>query len=151
MTAGLPNYFDAGTYRTITDPQCANVTSLQGLQTACTLGALADSQNRLLLQTPAPGTIGNLGDNWITGPGSFRFDMSAVKTVRISETKKVEFRLDARNVLNHPILGNPSLDINSANFGQIAADGRPSPDANSKLRIIFINADDAAIADRRAR
>jgi hypothetical protein len=123
MTAGLPNYFDAGTYRTISDPQCANVTSLQGLQTACTLGALADSQGVLLLQTPAPGTIGNLGDNWITGPGSFRFDMSAVKTVRISETKKIEFRLDARNVLNHPILGNPSLDINSANFGQIAADG----------------------------
>jgi hypothetical protein len=49
--------------------------------------------------------------------------MSAIKTVRISETKKIEFRLDARNVLNHPILGNPSLDINSANFGQIAADG----------------------------
>jgi hypothetical protein len=76
-----------------------------------------------VLQTPAPGTIGNLGDGWLTGPGSFRFDMSASKTVRISETKAVEFRLDARNVLNHPILGNPSLDINSANFGQIAPDG----------------------------
>jgi hypothetical protein len=123
MTAGLPNYFDAGTYRTITDPQCANVTALQGLQTACTLGALTDSQGNILLQSAAPGTLGNLGDNWITGPGSFRFDMSASKTVRINETKTVEFRIDARNVLNHPILGNPSLDINSANFGQIAADG----------------------------
>jgi hypothetical protein len=123
MTAGLPNYFDAGTYRTLTDPQCASVTPLQGLQTACTLGALADSQGRILLQTPAPGTLGNLGDNWLTGPGSFRFDMSLSKTVRIRETKSVQFRVDARNILNHPILGNPSLDINSANFGQIAPDG----------------------------
>jgi hypothetical protein len=87
------------------------------------LGALTDSQGRILLQTAAPGTLGNLGDGWLTGPGSFRFDMSASKTVRINETKSVEFRIDARNVLNHPILGNPGLDINSANFGQIAADG----------------------------
>jgi hypothetical protein len=123
MTAGLPNYFDAGTYRTMADPQCAGVTTLQNLQTACTLGALADSQGRILLQTPVPGTLGNLGDGWITGPGSFRFDMSASKTVNIDETKRLEFRIDARNVLNHPILGNPNLDIGSANFGQIAADG----------------------------
>ena len=59
MTAGLPNYFEAGTYRTVADPQCANVTTLQNLQTACTLGALADSQNRILLQNPIPGTLGN--------------------------------------------------------------------------------------------
>ena len=49
--------------------------------------------------------------------------MSARKRIRISETKALEFQLDARNVLNHPILGNPSLDISSANFGQIAPDG----------------------------
>jgi hypothetical protein len=123
MTAGLPNYFEAGTFRTITDPQCANVTTLQGTRTACTLGALTDAQGAILLQNAAPGTLGNLGDGWLTGPGSFRFDMSASKTMRINETKSVELRIDARNVLNHPILGNPGLDINSANFGQIAAAG----------------------------
>jgi hypothetical protein len=123
MTAGLPNFFDAGTYKSLADPQCAKVTTLQGLQTACTLGALADSQGRIVLQHAVPGTLGNLGDGWITGPGSFRFDMSASKTIRIAESKSVQFRIDARNVLNHPILGNPNLDINSANFGQIAPDG----------------------------
>ncbi len=121
-TSGLPVYFAPGTYQTVNDPQCANVTTLQGLRTACTLGALADSQGRLLLQAAAPGTLGTLGESWITGPGSFRFDLSASKTMRISETKSVQLRMDARNVLNHPILGSPNLDINSANFGQIPAD-----------------------------
>jgi hypothetical protein len=122
MTASLPVYFAPDTYRLVTDPQCANVTALQATRTACTLGAIADSQGQILLQHSAPGTLGTLGENWITGPGSFRFDMSASKTVQIGENKSIQVRVDARNVLNHPILGNPNLDINSANFGQIPAD-----------------------------
>jgi hypothetical protein len=122
MTASLPVYFDSSAYRLVTDPQCANVTALQGARTACTLGAIADAQGRILLQHSVPGTLGTLGENWIEGPGSFRFDMSASKTVRIGENKSVQVRMDARNILNHPILGNPNLDINSANFGQIPAD-----------------------------
>jgi hypothetical protein len=122
MTASLPVYFAPGTYQLVTDPQCANVTTLQATRTLCTLGAIADSQGRIVLQHAAPGTLGNLGENWLEGPGSFRFDMSASKTVRLSETKSLQVRIDGRNILNHPILGNPNLDINSANFGQIPAD-----------------------------
>ncbi len=121
MTDSLPVFFAPGSYRLVTDPQCASVTALQGMRTACTLGAIADSEGRIVLQHAAPGALGNLGENWLTGPGSFRFDMSASKTIRVNETKSVQFRMDARNVLNHPILGNPNLDINSANFGQIPA------------------------------
>ncbi|MBI2150294.1 MAG: hypothetical protein HYU27_06780 [Acidobacteria bacterium] len=123
MTASLPVYFAPGSYRLVTDPQCANVTTLQATRTACTLGAIADSQGRIVLQHAGPGALGNLGENWIEGPGSFRFDLSASKTVRIGENKSVQVRMDARNILNHPILGNPNLDINSANFGQIPAGG----------------------------
>jgi hypothetical protein len=119
MTDGLPVYFAPGTYRLVTDPQCANVTTLQATRTSCTLGAIADAGGQTLLQHAAPGTLGNLGENWLEGPGSFRFDMSASKTVRVGESKSIQVRMDARNVLNHPILGNPTLDINSANFGQI--------------------------------
>jgi hypothetical protein len=123
MTATLPVYFAPGTYQTVTDPQCARVTALQGLQTACTLRAIADNQGRILLQNATPGRLGNLGASWVEGPGAFRFDMSASKTIRIAETKALQFRIDARNLLNHPILGNPNLDINNASFGQIAATG----------------------------
>ena len=123
MTATLPVYFAPGRYQNVTDQQCANVTPLQGLQTACSLRAITDSQGHILLQNATPGRLGNLGAGWVEGPGQFRFDMSASKTMRISETKSVQFRIDARNLLNKPILGNPNLDINSASFGQIAATG----------------------------
>jgi hypothetical protein len=123
MTSTLPVYFAPADYRTITDPQCANVTPLQGLQTACTLRAIADAQGRIVLQNAAPGSFGNVGSSWVEGPGSFRFDMSMSKTIRVTESKTVQFRVDARNLLNHPILGNPNLDMNSGSFGQIAATG----------------------------
>jgi len=123
MTATLPVYFAPGTYQTVTDPQCASVSPLQGLQTACTLRAIADAQNHILIQNAAPGRLGNLGAGWVEGPGQFRFDMSASKTMRISESKSVQLRIDARNLLNKPIFGNPNLDINSGNFGQITSTG----------------------------
>jgi len=49
-------------------------------------------------------------------------NLGASKTIRIDESKSVQIRVDARNVLNHPILGNPSLNINNnpTPFGQIS-------------------------------
>jgi hypothetical protein len=121
MTDGLPIYFPVIGLQFLRDPGCAEVTTLQGLQAQCTNNALADSTGRILLRHSAPGTLGTLGDRWIEGPGSFRFDLGASKTMRINETKSLQLRIDARNVLNHPILGNPSLNINnSTTFGQIS-------------------------------
>ena len=119
MTSTLPVYFAPGTYKIVSDPQCDNVTPLQGTRIACTLQAVEDSSGRILLQHSKPGRLGNLGDNWITGPGQLGFDLSASKRVRITETKTIQVRVDAHNVLNHPILGNPNLNVNSPNFGQM--------------------------------
>jgi hypothetical protein len=57
----------------------------------------------------------------LRGPGRFNFDLSASKTVRISESKSFQLRVDAHNVLNKPLLGNPNPNMNSADFGQIPA------------------------------
>jgi hypothetical protein len=120
MTNTLPTYFSDNGFLIQRDPGCQSVTTLQGLQGQCTNNALTDAQGNLLLQHAAPGTLGTLGDRWIEGPGSFRFDLGASKTVKIDETKSLQIRIDARNVLNHPILGNPSLSVNNAGtFGQI--------------------------------
>jgi len=121
MTDGLPQYFAANSYQIISDPQCDAVTALQATRTACTLRALADSQGHIVLQHSQPGTLGTLGTNWLRGPGRFNFDLSASKTVRISETKSFQLRVDAHNVLNKPLLGNPNLNLNAADFGQIPA------------------------------
>ena len=122
MTSTLPSYYDDGIFAFPDDPQCAGVTTLQATQGACSQNALADAKTgTLLVVNSKPGKLGNLGDGIIEGPGSFRFDLSASKTFRVSESMSAQIRIDGQNVLNHPILGNPSLGINSNNFGQIPA------------------------------
>src|SRR4029453_3175232 len=116
-----PAYLPANTYQIVKDPGCLSLTTLQGLQGQCTNNALADLQGNIVLKHAAPGTLGSLGDRWIEGPGSFRFDLGASKTMRIDETKSGQIGVDARNLLNHPILGTPSLNINNCcSFGQIS-------------------------------
>ena len=123
MTGGLPGYFEEGAFRVVSDPQCDRVTTLQDTRTACTLRAVADSQSRIVLQHSRPGTLGNLGSGWLSGPGRFSMDMSASKTVRIGETKSFQIRVDAKNVLNRPyVLASPDLNMNSSNFGQFSGD-----------------------------
>jgi hypothetical protein len=140
-------YFDNNDlFVKVDDPQCATVTSAQslnnvvnGVQTRCTLDALAmavpagtagatdrvfaDGQTRpsvIVLQHPQPGKRGTLGQNTLIGLGSYRFDANLGKTFRISESKSLQVRFDAQNVLNHPQPANPSLSITDTNyFGRI--------------------------------
>jgi hypothetical protein len=58
-----------------------------------------------------------MGLKWIEGPASLGFDMNMIKRVRITETKEFELRVDAVNVLNHPVFGNPNTNINSIGGG----------------------------------
>ena len=48
-------------------------------------------------------------------------DVNLVKRVRISETKNVEIRMDVIDILNTPYWNNPTVDINSTNFGRMDA------------------------------
>jgi hypothetical protein len=134
------SYFDPNQFVTVPDPQCATVTPLQNLNglnpttglpvARCTLDALAaivpagtpgsfvlsDGRSaRIVLQNPQPGKRGTLGQNVIELPGTWRFDASISKTFKMSETKSFQLRIDCTNVLNHPVPGNPNLNINLAN------------------------------------
>jgi hypothetical protein len=136
-------YFDNNdTFVKVPDPQCAGVTSAQGLSAnnRCTLTALAmavpagtagavnrvfpDGQTRpavVVLQHPQPGKKGTLGNNTVIGMGSWRFDANLGKSFQISEGKTLQVRFDALNVLNHPQPATPNLSITgTAPFGQIA-------------------------------
>jgi hypothetical protein len=134
-------YFGQDLFVKVDDPQCATVTSLQGLNAnnRCTLDALAmivpsgtagsfvlaDGTNRsaqIVLQHPQPGTRGNLGNNTIIGQGTWRFDANLSKTFRVTESKTLQLRVDTLNVLNHPEPNGPSLSITgNAPFGQITS------------------------------
>jgi hypothetical protein len=123
--ANSGTYFMNGDFRQVQDPQCARVTTLQNLQTACTLNAIADQGGSILLQNPLPGNRGTLGFSSLEGAGRWRFDASVAKGVNLAETKSLQFRVDITNVFNHPepnvatALNSAMLNINAANFGRI--------------------------------
>jgi hypothetical protein len=113
------NYF-GGAYTQVADPQCARVAS--AIRSLCTLDAIADASGNVVLQNPLPGTRGTLGLNTLEMPGTWTFDAAMRKVIRLTERKRLEFRLDASNLFNHPQPANPTLDINSATpLGNIAS------------------------------
>jgi hypothetical protein len=113
------NYFSQTLYR-VQDPACKQVAS--NLTAFCTNTAIAtDSAGQnIILQNAAPGQLGTLGLNPLYGPGSWNIDANLQKKIRFAESRSVAFRVDARNILNHPTPGNPNLNINSGTFGQIS-------------------------------
>jgi hypothetical protein len=114
------NYFASGAFQTVQDPQCAAVTTAQNLNTFCTLNAIKDTRiNQIVLENPLPGRRGTLGQRAVEVPGIWRFDANLQKALKLTESKSLELRIDASDILNHPEPATPTLLINSTNFGQI--------------------------------
>jgi len=132
-SGGLQGSYFGTTYVKVPDPQCqlTNVTDKNGFNmnanASCTLDALAlrnpdGTAGQIVLQNPLPGHRGTLGRNTISLPGTRQFDANLSKSFRITESKSLQFRMDATNVLNHPNVNTPNLDITtSTNFGQITS------------------------------
>ena len=51
---------------------------------------------------------GDSGSGILLGPGQFNWDMSALKTTRITERQVVQFRAEFFNIFNHPQFTNPN-------------------------------------------
>jgi hypothetical protein len=105
MTSGLPTWYPAGTF---TFPMTPNAPMSRQhsdsrliVYQQCTGGC----GRQLLVVNSQPGKLGNLGPGVIYGPGNIGFNLSASKTVRVSESKSFQVRVDAANVLNHPLMG----------------------------------------------
>ena len=58
-------------------------------------------------------SYGNLVRNIVTGPGIFGLDFSLHKGFRFTEKKRLDFRFEAFNVLNHPSFGDPNTSLAS--------------------------------------
>jgi hypothetical protein len=56
------------------------------------------------------GGNGNVGRNTFTGPRAFTDDMSIAKNFSVTERVKLQFRMDAFNLFNHPVLDFSSQD-----------------------------------------
>ncbi len=58
------------------------------------------------------GTFGNVGRNTVIGPGIFALDFDTHKEFHMfySEQHILQFRIEAFNVLNHPVWSNPNCE-----------------------------------------
>jgi hypothetical protein len=54
---------------------------------------------------PLPGTLGSAGYDFLYGPRYFGTDMSVMKDFKLTERFVLQFRMDAFNIFNHPVLG----------------------------------------------
>jgi hypothetical protein len=159
---GYPN-----PYVTFPDPQCANLVGAVDsmgfrLRDNCTLNALAkvvpsgtagafavlDANGTPtgqfgvpVLQNPLPGTQGNEGARMLRLPARWFFDAAIFKTFKLTESKTLEFRVDANNILNHPNPGEPVFNVGSADFGRVTASKVSLPTSprafQAKLRLTF--------------
>jgi outer membrane receptor protein involved in Fe transport len=89
---------------------------------------------------PACGQIGNVTRNSYRGPRGFYSDMALSKTFNITERYKAQFRFDAYNVFNHPVLafsstqGNTCIDCGSDSGRITDIENNNSPGSPSGMR-----------------
>jgi len=93
---------------------------------SCTFARPVSGQYAL----PGCGQIGNAGFDSLRGPHAFYDDMAVAKTFSITERVKAQFRFDAYNVFNHPVLalpGNQCVDCggSAGQITDIEADSAP--------------------------
>jgi hypothetical protein len=84
--------------------------------------------NTTLFSENALGTPGNSPRRFFYGPGINSFDVALLKDVKVTESKSLQFRLEAFNVFNHAqFFGPNSVDgnIDSATFGNVISAAPP--------------------------
>ncbi len=70
---------------------------------------------------PAAGTWGDAGRSSITGPNTFSLDGALQRTFRPSGRFYLDARVDATNVLNHPVFTNWNTTFGNTQFGEPVA------------------------------
>jgi hypothetical protein len=88
-------------------------------------GSFGEWLNPKAFQTPATGTLGDMGTANIRGPMFWQFDTALTRNFQTREGQHLEVRAEAFNVLNGVIKGPPIVTANAGNFGQIVSSLSP--------------------------
>jgi hypothetical protein len=83
------------------------------------IGAAGLWFDRTAFAQPTGVRFGNTGRNQFRGPGGWNLDFSLFRSFPIGATRRLEYRLQAGNLFNHAVYGNPNGDITSGDFGRI--------------------------------
>ncbi len=77
--------------------------------------------NTAAFKAPVAGADGNSSRNLFDAPGAKLLDASLFRQFRLRESMKLEVRAEVTNALNLVNLNGPTVNLNSASFGQITA------------------------------
>ncbi len=86
---------------------------------------------------PPPFSFGNEGIGSVYGPSLTDMDLSLIKNTNISERVNLQFRFEAFNALNHPILGAPNTTFGTPLFGQVTDTRLDNREIQFALRLVF--------------
>lgn len=73
--------------------------------------------NTAAFTQPATGRFGTAGRGVLRGDGDILFDLSLLKNIALSESKRLQLRLEAINAFNHPNFGLPGDVLGGPSFG----------------------------------
>ena len=82
-------------------------------------GSLGNYLNPAAFAYPAPGTLGDHVRSSVEGPAYWNVDLAISRQIFVGGTRNVELRVETFNLLNHFNWGNPIVNLDAANFGQI--------------------------------
>jgi hypothetical protein len=156
-------YFGTKYYKG-SDPVCSSSAVAASLNFACgqNLKALyiatawnakgePSAGTQVVLKNPAPGERGNFQPNSMIGSGRWALDLAMSKSIEFMEGKRIDFRVDAQNILNHASptetatvanarytqVTNPNFNLNNGDtFGDLKTKGGHRT-FQAKLRITF--------------
>jgi hypothetical protein len=74
---------------------------------------------------PPSGSFGNAGRNILEGPGYQNLNLGLIKRIDIANSARLNFRLEAFNLLNYNNFNLPDNFFGSPTFGQILSAGSP--------------------------
>jgi len=101
-------------------------------------GKVASSKLKAGLMTaPAPGTLGNFPVNSLNTPQYFNIDMSVIKRIPITESVRLEFKVTAINMLNHPNWIYATQNFDATNFGLITTQRDAGRQMNFQAQVRF--------------
>ncbi|MGC1186160.1 MAG: carboxypeptidase regulatory-like domain-containing protein [Candidatus Acidiferrales bacterium] len=84
--------------------------------------------NTSLFTENALGTPGTASRRFFYGPGMDNYDMALLKNLRLTESKSLQFRVEAFNIFNHAQFFGPQAvdgNIGSSTFGQVISAAPP--------------------------
>ena len=128
LMTGLPLYFTASSTSLQTPDNTQTPDLVAPVQILHGIGPLNPWFSTSSFAAPAGKTFGNVGRNFLSGPGFFNLDASLSKSIRFTERCNLDLRLEAFGVTNTPQFFFASnggtaagTTLASSSFGQITS------------------------------